>query len=1351
MIHPLVRRVLSDIHCMAVNNVRRMIKEDHRRLRAFVMRMSGMIAGPHDSFTSVSLNWMSVFILLCIGGGLRPTLYAQLEDTSGHATDERIPVASAPHALLNESPRGSAKVSQPPGLIDEVYLPVGIDLPPYSPATVRTMRLQKPPHWLGPFRAIQLDERESVRPSVVEVADLPGTWSLTHSGEAVWRLTIRASGAVAIEVCFESFEADGSVWIYAPSGDAIDGPYSSHGPRGNGEFWSAPILGETVTIEYVPRRAVFDEHRPSFRIPGIAHHIGTGMIKAQRPLVTPRHAEIPPLGQRSAADFKDATCSREWLNRRHEGVLFSTVAQLTIHREVEGSFACTGFLVNGLRDRHGRELPHYYTALLTSGHCVEDQEQATHTTFRWGYQTTSCDGEAPSLASLDSIRGARLWSRRLRKTRLNAFDDYALLLLVTDELKSLDTPISLSGWTSRDVSRGMDVFTLGHPSPSPIVGPRPLCLAIGDVDDPDEGGIWPSNSPSFGVRSDYGRTAGGASGSPVFLRSTGQVIGVFGGTSAGLFQRTEWWAHKMHSIIGHIRPFSEIDSMTHRRVMRILDRVFEFTFFWSDAVQNWFLDNGRSVSTGDRIEKSGVVFEIDVGGESPRIRPVSEVGGQLALGVPKRFLLSSVDMGRLQNGSQAFVLDVPYEVTTLTLDVKMDNDADRVQIFVNPAFNIRRTYEAEWESSDPDGPDNSVVIRAGGNSVLVPRRYYVSLIVDNATAGIPATEGTITATVEGAPVGALGSSYTNSIGMEFALIPAGQFDMGSNGEEADPWEAPVTRVRISRSFYMGRHEVTQGQWHSVMGSLPPYNSTDCGPDCPVEAVSWADTQEFVRRLNAEQGENRYRLPTEAEWEYAARAGTVGDRYATDLEGIAWYRDNSDGSKHAVGRKQANAYGLHDMLGNVGEWVQDRAGPYSGVDLTDPMGPDEGPYRRYRGCSWHDYADFCRVSYRGSDVPGFYGGHLGFRIAKTVAVGAAGESPLATADDHGNQPSGATRLALGRSVQGRIESADDEDYFSLEVGQRTAVVVHTSGTLDTVGTVLDSSSGRGCPCTVVASNDDHQDGPGLNFLIEATLDPGTYYVRVESYGRNVGSYTLHVDESGESGLPTSLTNSIGMELALVPAGEFDMGSAVDSSTQPITRVRISRPFYLGKNEVTQEQWESLMGSNPSQFANCGPDCPVENVSWNDVKEFVARLNAAEGGTQYRLPTEAEWEYAATAGGTEDHHLSDLDAIAWYRGNLGYSQQPVGLKEANAFGLHDIIGNVREWVQDWMAPYEGGTVTDPVGPSAGSERVIRGCSWVDPANYCRKVSGRGGRYPSSRGFVLGFRLAMTVENSGEGNGE
>ena len=218
-------------------------------------------------------------------------------------------------------------------------------------------------------------------------------------------------------------------------------------------------------------------------------------------------------------------------------------------------------------------------------------------------------------------------------------------------------------------------------------------------------------------------------------------------------------------------------------------------------------------------------------------------------------------------------------------------------------------------------------------------------------------------------------------GMEFVWIPAGQFRMGSTSRLAYQDEKPVTRVRITEGFFLGKFEVTQGQWEAVMKKNPSHFK-ECGKDCPVESVSWKEVQNFLRKLNAKSGRKRYRLPTEAEWEYAARAGTTGDYYDQNLDIIAWHGGNSEGSTHPVGRKTPNGWGLHDMLGNVWELVEDRYGDYPGGTVNNPRGPGSGSLRVNRGGSWYNYARSCRSSFRNRYRPGNRNEGLGFRLLRT---------------------------------------------------------------------------------------------------------------------------------------------------------------------------------------------------------------------------------------------------------------------------------------------------------------------------------------------------------------------------------
>lgn len=276
-----------------------------------------------------------------------------------------------------------------------------------------------------------------------------------------------------------------------------------------------------------------------------------------------------------------------------------------------------------------------------------------------------------------------------------------------------------------------------------------------------------------------------------------------------------------------------------------------------------------------------------------------------------------------------------------------------------------------------------------------------------------------------------------------------------------------------------------------------------------------------------------------------------------------------------------------------------------------------------------------------------------------------------------------------------------------------------------------------------------------------MPTGAVEVEVESRDR-IGKARAEVEPRGQkvvvvamgSKLPPpagkTLRNSIGMEFVLIPAGEFLMGSNGGVSDEnPVHTVRLSKPFYLGKYEVMQGQWQAVMGNNPSYFKG-DPNLPVEQVSWDDVQEFIRKLNAKEGGTKYRLPTESEWEYVARAGTTTAYSFGDnprqLGEYAWYYENSGSKTHPVGQKKPNPWGLYDMHGNVWEWVQDRYqdrySAYTSAVVTDPQGPSSGSGRVARGGSWNCSAHGCRSAD-RGYVVPGNRHGFLGVRLLRTAE--------
>ena len=246
----------------------------------------------------------------------------------------------------------------------------------------------------------------------------------------------------------------------------------------------------------------------------------------------------------------------------------------------------------------------------------------------------------------------------------------------------------------------------------------------------------------------------------------------------------------------------------------------------------------------------------------------------------------------------------------------------------------------------------------------------------------------------------------------------------------------------------------------------------------------------------------------------------------------------------------------------------------------------------------------------------------------------------------------------------------------------------------------------------------------------------------------------------------LGKDVKMEMVLIPAGKFIMGSANDEIKKAITRdldlknidekvgddfierlskqeicheVTLTNSYYIGKKEVTQEQWEAVIDSNPSKVK--GAKLPVTHVSWNDCQDFIRKLNS-KGKENYRLPTEAEWEYACRAGSTTAYSYGNdlMQKDANFGGGESGSIKPVGMYKPNAFGLYDMHGNVWEWCGDWKAAYELGEVTDPKGATTGEVRVLRGGSFLSYASFVRS-SNRFYLIPTNQYAYAGFRIART----------
>lgn len=223
----------------------------------------------------------------------------------------------------------------------------------------------------------------------------------------------------------------------------------------------------------------------------------------------------------------------------------------------------------------------------------------------------------------------------------------------------------------------------------------------------------------------------------------------------------------------------------------------------------------------------------------------------------------------------------------------------------------------------------------------------------------------------------------------------------------------------------------------------------------------------------------------------------------------------------------------------------------------------------------------------------------------------------------------------------------------------------------------------------------------------------------------------------------------MDLVWVAPGSFQMGSNDGNpGEKPVHKVTLTKGYWIGKFEVTQKQWQSVMGNNPSHFK--GDDLPVECVSWNDCQEFFEKVNSMNPALRVSLPTEAQWAFAARGGtrslGFEYAGSNNPKEVGWFEENSGglFSSRkthPVGKKKPNELGLYDMSGNVCEWCQDWYGDYPSGAVADPTGLSSGDYRVLRGGSWLDNARCCRSAN-RGGFNPGYRDDILGFRVVASA---------
>jgi formylglycine-generating enzyme required for sulfatase activity len=591
--------------------------------------------------------------------------------------------------------------------------------------------------------------------------------------------------------------------------------------------------------------------------------------------------------------------------------------------------------------------------------------------------------------------------------------------------------------------------------------------------------------------------------------------------------------------------------------------------------------------------------------------------------------------------------------------------------------------------------------------------------------------------------------------------------MGSDASTKELWLGDETQheVTLTHGFWMADTPCTQGLWMGA-GSFEN-RSRFQGFHNPVERVSWEDCQAWLKELGEVHPLMQPALPTEAQWEYACRSGSTsaycfGDE-EQELEKYAWYDKNSNGKTHPVAEKLANAWGLHDVHGNVWEWCEDWYEKFTKASVTDPVGPAVGSYRVIRGGSWLDPARFLRSACRDRDDPGFRFYSLGFRLLSSALVAEPSERAMEPEAEPGTEQ---VRISLAEVEYGFLQSIDldasgettPEDEFSeIEVNAYTSIRVVSD-----------------------------QEGYQFDRLEKPdwAVDFGS-----DAYGL----YSVFEVEPETKGTP------VRQKMRWIRPGRFVMGSAEGKdygrvNEGPQHEVILTHGYWMCDTPCTQSLWMALMDDNPSYFED--PDRPVEQVSWEDAVGFAEKLNewfAARNSKSrskkvlgwsellFRLPTEAEWEYACRAGTKTDTYLGDLkivgdanaellDRLGWYGGNSGreydlqksrslerdwlknrqYPDKVGGTrkvkgKEANGWGLYDMLGNVWEWCEDWYTDHlPFSAALDTIRPDEESRKVFRGGGWNSPARYLR-AAYRHNHTPSPMACTKGFRLLSSARQA------
>lgn len=588
--------------------------------------------------------------------------------------------------------------------------------------------------------------------------------------------------------------------------------------------------------------------------------------------------------------------------------------------------------------------------------------------------------------------------------------------------------------------------------------------------------------------------------------------------------------------------------------------------------------------------------------------------------------------------------------------------------FLNPGKYApdARTEIAAYDSNN-DAQQNAVMAMLGAKDKA--EKASVKVPAASAETGVSSVAASKTTTI----------TLPGGAEMEFVWCEKGTFTMGQNDGEWAPSkdEEPRRKITLTKGFWLAKYETTQGQWKSVMGANPSHFKGDDA--LPVEMVSWKSCQEFAEKAGAALGV-KLRLPTEAEWEYACRAGTRTAYYwgyqahtkKANYDGTDSFHPErslpSVGKTVKTGSYEPNPWGFYDMAGNVAEWCEDDwLEKPSTENAKDPLYKGERTdVKVYRGGAWKGQKFTCRSAERS-----WFG------------------------------------------------SASERDWLGVRF-----LLEETAGKPDAQERVPPASAASGDVAT-----------PPSQGRAGAPRPPQT--------SATTAAKTKTV----------TLPGGAMMEMIYCPPGTYMMGTPESEpdrkSKETLHKVTLTKGFWLGKYEVTQAQWESVMGANPSKNKNA--ELPVENVTWEDCDAFCKKVG---GGA--RFPTEAEWEYACRAGTTTAFYWGT--SLNGDRANCE-GQYPCGTKEKgpfvghmtkggtygeNPWGFCDMSGNVEEWCSDRYdlrtSDPDSAPAVDPKGPDTGDFRIVRGGHWRGMAEFCRSGC-RGYGHLKAPDVMRGFRLAMS----------